>query len=306
MKGKLYSQRRLRWRRKVLDWIHGDESANAPRYWSNLDQQERHPGDRSFEYAEEVNSPLAQWKLQNGTFFTGSPAGRPPIGVRIQQALYWLVNRGPHPEVRWALKHGERGSAVVWITRIAAGAALLGILDGLGLVLGAVAGLREWAKWFVGWERYPRVLRIRLDEKDHRNAAEAVNEATQEEEGVDPELRREMMRTEMVRQAVIRRLRLNTDWLDCCWCEYLEQGIGVGIVRQAVTIEVHRTKRLLAHYELPPLALAGWTNPDILPERRIKVTNRGAKSPEAQAIDPTNWPQTGGNEEANANSGTDE
>ena len=262
MKGaKQYSQEELRRRRGILNWLQGPEARNRPRIWSHLDQQERHPGNRFFEQAAWVNSPIGEWQIR--TTWPPREKGekreeKPPLSVRVQDTMYWM-KASLHPEWGWTWRNSSKvkewkqhGLTVVKVARALA----------VDWVLEMIVEVPKWAELALklvkeGWERgigkqrYPRSLKLRIDEKDKEHGE---LEAKKEIRGLTANHRMGVNRRyewiverEILKRIVERHLRLNTEWLRVG----IEHTINwEGVVRSTkVIIKVHRSGRVLATYK---------------------------------------------------------
>ena len=173
---KRYPQWYLRGRRKVLSWIQGEAAGRRPRYWGNLDQQERYPGDMFFAHAERAKSPLHEWKMAQE--WAGVPKKGTPLRTWINEVRYRARCRLPHPEWGWSLRHGERAVQV----RLGAGALTRWIRGEvvdlpwrLDLATGVGECMVEWGRRVLGRRRYPGKVKIRLKKRDYTAADEVGN-----------------------------------------------------------------------------------------------------------------------------------
>ena len=94
----------IQMRRRILNYFQGDEKDMRPKYWSHIDQQEKHPGDNFFRHAAKHNSP-AHYHVVKQAWLTGMRRNDVPIPLSIQfeEVLYW-IRSAIHPEYIWTTK----------------------------------------------------------------------------------------------------------------------------------------------------------------------------------------------------------
>ena len=278
MKPRIYSSRFLRLRRKIINaWnlIWGYDGSHA-RYWSNLDQQERHPGDLFFAHMEQANSPLHQRRMEQ-QFVHGlaTPWYRVPLSVWIAEIKYRVLCRMPHPEWSHAPKQGTRapliksiaGSILKWIRDLFL-PNVPGFLGALIESVGTAAGRLISGHSIV--TRYPRKVAIRLKERDYAAAKERIAKMEcRYGQALPNDLHHRMLQMEMVINAVVRYVWINKPWLECLWQHSLESRTS----QYAVIIRVARTGRVHARYQLPQFTLVGWTPDTPWPEKAIILEN---------------------------------
>lgn len=242
-------------------------------YWSNLDHQEKFPGDTFFAYKVQANSPLHGWRCDE-SFVKGKKPGFPPIRVLGAELKYRIFLLGPHPEWTHTFKHGDRALQIrreigAWLTRFR-----WAILDlpwylefALSTVGDTVAERYHEARGRPLIRRYPRELTIAITEED----VEVAWKSHQAGRSVDlpremhalSKQERNVLHKQVVIQAVVRQLCLNIPWLECSFFEGFEPGeTGLGsMVRKGIFIRVSRSRRELARYLAPWDAFVGWTDP---------------------------------------------
>ena len=278
MKPRIYSSRFLRLRRKVKnvwDLIWGYDGPHV-QYWSNLDQQERHPGDLSFAQVEQAKSPL-HWYCMGQQFVHGfaTPWYRVPFSVWIAEIKYKMLCWMPHPEWSHAPRQGTRshliksiaGSMLKWIRDLFL-PNVPGILGALVDRVGTAAG-----RFIAGYRiatRYPRKVTVRLKKRDYAAAKERIAEMeSRYSQALPNDLHHRMLQMEMVINAVVRYMWINRPWLECLWQHSLESGTS----QYAVIIRVARTGRVHARYQLPQFALVGWIPGTPWPKKAIILEN---------------------------------
>ena len=278
MKPRIYPSRYLQLRRKIKnawDLIWGYDGPHV-RYWSNLDQQERHPGDLFFAHMEQANSPLHQHCMEQ-QFVHGltTPWYRAPLSVQIAEIKYKVVCRMPHLEWSHARRQGTRvpliksiaGSILKWIRDLFL-TDIPGILSALIDYVGTAAG-----RLIAGHSirtKYPRKVTIHLKERDYAAAKERIAKMESKYgQALPNDLHHRMLQMEMVINAVVRYVWINRPWLECLWQHSLESGTS----QYAVIIRVARTGRVHARYQLPQFALVGWTPDTPWPKKAIILEN---------------------------------
>ena len=98
---KMNQQDLIQMRRRILNMFQGKEKDIRPTYWSNIDQQERYPGDAGFQFAAKHNSPLHRHVVTQA-WLTGMGRNDVPIplSVELKNVLYW-IRSAIHPEYIW-------------------------------------------------------------------------------------------------------------------------------------------------------------------------------------------------------------
>lgn len=82
----------------------GEEKNMRPRYWSDIDQQERCPGDMCFQYVVEHNSPVYAHTITQ-SWLTGMKQNDVPIPLSIEMKNIWYWMKSYiHPEYIWITK----------------------------------------------------------------------------------------------------------------------------------------------------------------------------------------------------------
>ena len=278
MKPRIYSSRYLQLRRKVKnawDLMWGYDGPHV-RYWSNLDQQERHPGDLFFAHMEQADSPLHRHCMEQ-QFVHGlsTPWYRIPLSVRIAEIKHKMLCRMPHPEWSHAPRQGTRAPLIKSIIR-----SILKWIRDLFLtnIPGTLGALIDYVCTAAGRliaghpivTRYPRKITIRLKKRDYAAAKERIAKMESRYGQTLPNnLHHRMLQMEMVINAVVRYMWINRPWLECLWQHSLESRTS----QYAVIIRVARTGRVHARYQLPQFALVGWTPDTPWPEKAIILEN---------------------------------
>lgn len=91
-------------RRKTLNMFQGKEKDIRPTYWSNIDQQERCPGDLGFQYAAKHNSPVHVHTTTQAWLEGMRQNDVPiPLSVECKNILYWM-KWFIHPEYIWTMR----------------------------------------------------------------------------------------------------------------------------------------------------------------------------------------------------------
>lgn len=280
---KVYSQRRLAWRRKVLTALQGEAARRRPKWWSNIDQQEAHPGDLSLASAEKANGPLAGWHV-----FHGEEHRYPPLWLCCKHVVYWLRCRlTPHPEWMWTLRETDRGQVIVkralrtlnalvgWIDDTPWSTSLIaeGIVGTLTRATNAALWFAtdgHWGEEVKWWRRYPQRLIIQIDERDLARLEDRWQEMVTQlekdggsEEQVPENVKRNVRQSRMIEAAVERRLGLNIPWLECSY-SYRVNG-------NEVRIRVRRSGRELARYRQSWESVWDWEDRSQWAMRRIKL-----------------------------------
>ena len=275
-----YSREELERRRGRLTWLQGAQARNRPNIWSDLDQQEKHQGDRSFKQMAWLNSPIGKWEL--GIDWPPLKTGerrkkKPPVGVQIQQVVYWIETR-IHPEWGWTWRNSEKVKEIrewtetiikwVWQTGV-------GIPNWVGLA--GSLGKTAWER-VIRKQRYPRRLRLKINGKDKERGVVQARKRLEDRDNrnrMEERKRYEwMLDAEILRETVQRHLRLNMEWLRVL-VRHTTNWEGV-VSKTEVVIKVGRSGRVLATYKTADPWEREWGE-DRLPTGIVRFQDTGER-----------------------------